>query len=339
MVKTKFCLVGAGSIGRRHLRLLLEREDVEICVAEPLTDRWAEIQSTYPGVTCYASMEEAIEKEKIEAVIIATPHTMHTKMVLHALNAGLHVFCEKPMSDSLEECVAMLSAAEKSSTVLSIGFMFHFDPFIQKVKELLDTKAIGNIVHYSSRFASYNILLCSLTKHQLHTPYSLVMDCIHDSDLLCYLTGKVPDYAFSNALQAGGMELTSPQNIIDTTFRFEDKSMAAHIHFNYIEHPQVHALEIVGDKGYIQGDFMEPSITIGRIDGSREKITITREIDDLYRAQWDSFIKAVHGTGKLENPAKEAIYSTLIMQAQKESAEQGTEVSLHEIAKRYGFDY
>lgn len=339
MEKLKFCLVGAGSIGRRHLRLLQERGDVEMCVVEPFDPSWERVAAECGDVKRHLSMDEALNAQKLDAVLIATPHGMHAAMAIQALKAGVHVFCEKPMSDSMEECVAMLRAAEESGKVFSVGFMFHFDPFVQKVKELINSGRIGTIVHYSSRFATYNTLRCSVTRHQAHTPYSVVMDCIHDTDLLCWFTGRVPDYAFSNAIHAGDLELSSPQNVIDTIYRWESADLAANTHFNYVQYPQVHTLQIAGDRGYIQGDFMAPSITIGGMDGTVEHIALSRDFDDVYRAEWDHFIRAVRGEVEPENPAQSAIFSTLLMQAQKESGMSGAEVSIHEIAARYGFDY
>ncbi len=339
MKKLKFCLAGVGSIGRRHLRLLLERGDIDVCVAEPSDASWSRAAGECGAVERFHSLEDALDAGRPDAVVIATPHGMHAAMAVQALRAGAHVFCEKPMSDSLEDCVKMLRAAEQSDRVFSVGFMFHFDPFVQKVKALIDGGRIGRVVHWSSRFATYNTLLCSVTRHQAHTPYALIMDCIHDTDLLCWLTGRVPDRVFSSAIRAGELELSSPQNIIDCVYRWDSGDLAASTHFNYVQHPQVHTLEIAGDRGYIQGDFMAPSITIGCIDGTIERIPMSRNFDDVYRAEWDHFVRAVRGEAAPENPAGSAIYPTLLMQAQRESAERGTEVSVREIAARYGFHY
>lgn len=337
---TKLCLVGAGSIGRRHLRLLLERSDTSLCVAEPNEACANTVKETFPLVPVYTSMEEAVNAEHCDAVIIATPHTTHVKIALQAMEMGLHVFCEKPMSDSLEECVQLLDAAKKSNKVFSVGFMFRFDPFIQKVKELIDSGKIGKILHYSSRFATYNTLLCSVTKHQQSTPYALVMDCIHDSDLLYYLTGKIPDYAYSSAYKAGEMPLSSPQNFIDTVYRWKDGAMGAHIHFNYVQHPQVHTLEIAGDKGYIQGDFMSATVTVADIGGNIETFSDLRsEFDDVYRNEWEAFLQAVRGLRKAENPPEQAIVSTLLMHSQIESGQSGKEVDVHAIAEKYGYRF
>ena len=337
--KLRFCLVGAGSIGRRHLRLLMERGDVAISVVEPHGPSWERAARECGDPPRIESLEAALDSNAFDAVIIATPHGMHAPMAIKALRAGVHVFCEKPMSDSLEECVSMLRAAEASGGVFSVGFMFHFDPFIQRIKALIDEGSIGRVVHWSSRFATYNTLLCSVTRHQAHTPYSLPMDCIHDTDLLCHLTGRVPDFAFSNAIHGGDLPLSSPQNAIDTIYRWESGDLAAFTHFNYIEHPQVHKLEIAGDRGCISGDFMAPAITVGHLDGKSERIEFSRDFDDVYRAEWDRFIRAVRGEVEPENTARSAIRSTLLMQAQIESAKSGREVSVREIAGRYGYEY
>ena len=139
MNKLKLCLVGVGSIGRRHLRLLNERDDVTLCVVEPFEPSWQRIVEEVGTFERFASLDEALASGNVDAVIISTPHGMHAKMAIQALEAGVHVFCEKPMSDALTECVAMLKAAQKTDKVFSVGFMFHFDPFVRKVKEIVDS--------------------------------------------------------------------------------------------------------------------------------------------------------------------------------------------------------
>lgn len=339
MKKFNFCLVGAGSIGRRHLRLLSEREDVSLCVVESNENSREKIKSEYPSISLYFTMDEAMKTEKLDAFIIATPHALHAPMAIKALDAGINVFCEKPMSDSLSECVAMRNAVERSGKVFSVGFMFRFDPFVLKIKEIIQSGKIGKIVHYYSRFATYNTLLCSVTRHQQNTPYSLIMDCIHDTDLMCFFLGKTPDKVFVNAIKGGDMQLSSPQNVIDTVYSFNNKEVLAGIHYNYVQHPQVHTLEIVGDKGYIQGDFMSADITVGTMDGNVEKISAKREFDNVYRAQWEGFIQALKGEREVENDAVSAMQSILIMQAQKDSILAGKEIDIHQVALQCGFDF
>ena len=215
----------------------------------------------------------------------------------------------------------------------------------QKVKEIIDSGKIGKIIHYSSRFATYNTLCCSVTRHQEHTPYSLVMDCIHDSDLIYHFTGRIPDYAYSVAYKAGDMPLSSPQNFIDTIYRYEGDPMGAHIHFNYVQHPQIHDLQIVGDQGYILGDFMSADVIVGNRDSAdTETFPSTRSVigndfNNVYRAEWSEFLRALRGERKAENPPEQAIVSTLLMHAQIASAESGKEVDIHKLAEANGYHF
>lgn len=337
MNELNFCVAGAGSIGRRHLRLLKERGDIRLSVVEPSEKSWARIVEEMGEFRRFHTLEEALVSGNLDAVVIATPHGMHAEMSIQALDAGVNVFCEKPMSDSVEECMAMQEAVQRSGKVFSVGFMFHFDPFIRKIREILVSGRIGTPVHFYSRLGTYNTLLCSVSRHQAYTPYSIIMDCIHDTDLLCWLTGRVPDYVFMNGIQAGALELTSAPNVIDAVYRYADGTFAAHSHFNYVQHPQVHTLEITGDRGYIQGDFMTARITAATFGGKMEIVTAERQFDDVYRAEWEWFVKAVRGETSPENPAASAILPTLLMHAQMESARNGREADVREIAERYGF--
>jgi len=152
--------------------------------------------------------------------------------------------------------------------------MFHFDPYVQTVKQLIESGRIGTLLHYYSRSATYTTLKNSITHHQAYTPCSILMDCIHDTDLLRWLTGRVPDYVFARGIQAGDMALNSFPNIVDAMYRYDGKDFSAHAHYNYVQSPQVRELEIVGGKGYIQGDFIEPAITVGTMDGNVKKLSL-----------------------------------------------------------------
>ena len=339
MGKKRICVVGAGSIGRRHIRLLNERDDVSLSIVEPFEKSYQRIVDEIGTFRRFESIEEALASGEVDAVAIATPHGMHADMAIKALNAGTDVFCEKPMSDSLPDCVKMLEAVRKSGRVFQTGFMFRFDPFIKKMKEIIESGRIGDVVYYSSRFCSYNILLCSVTKHQKDHPYSLPMDTIHDTDLLHYFTGRIPDRVYACGYQAGNLEFSSAPNFLDVIYRYDDGKLGAMSHFDYVVHPQVHDLMIAGDKGYIGGDCMTGEITVGSTDGSKETLTVSRDGDDIYRAEWQSFIEAINGEHSPENPAESAIVATLLLQCQIDSAKNGKEVDVAEVARSAGFVY
>ena len=87
------------------------------------------------------------------------------------------------------------------------------------------------------------------------------------------------------------------------------------------------------------GDCMTGEITVGSTDGSKETLTVSRDGDDIYRAEWQSFIEAINGEHSPENPAESAIVATLLLQCQIDSAKAGKEVDVAEVARSAGFVY
>jgi len=85
-------------------------------------------------------------------------------------------------------------------------------------------------------------------------------------------------------------------------------------------------------------------VTVGSREGTKETIVNTRscintDFNNVYRSEWNEFLRAVRGERKAENPPEQAIVSTLLMYSQIESAKAGHEVSIHEIAEKYGYQY
>ena len=107
MAKRRIAVVGCGSIGRRHARVLSARQElaVELCESHP--DHLQRALREVGEVPTHASFESLLATRP-ELVVIATPHRLHAEMSIRSLQAGCHVLCEKPMSDSLAQARRML---------------------------------------------------------------------------------------------------------------------------------------------------------------------------------------------------------------------------------------
>jgi predicted dehydrogenase len=145
-------LVGAGNISRMHLDgygkfpgrcKIAALVDIETGYAE-------QRKKEYPFLAdakVYTSHRDMLASGGIDIVDICTPPFCHAGIAVDSLNAGKHVIVEKPMAASLEECDAMIAAAEKSGTVLSVIAQNRFRNEVSKLKQTLDTGKIGKIVH------------------------------------------------------------------------------------------------------------------------------------------------------------------------------------------------
>jgi predicted dehydrogenase len=97
----KILVVGVGSIGKRHLGLLLDMGFRDIVVCDAQKTRLDEVQNIYPGLREFQDYTTAF-KEDLDVVFICTPPHLHTNILAKAVDNGCHVFCEKPLAMNLE---------------------------------------------------------------------------------------------------------------------------------------------------------------------------------------------------------------------------------------------
>ncbi len=145
MEKVKVCLIGCGRAGMIHARnyagKVKNAELTALCDPFEASLKAAAEEISVPYV--YTDYREAIKNPEIDAVVVVTPTGLHREIVIAAAEAGKHVFCEKPMADSEEECEEMIEACRKNHVKLQLGFMRRFDKSFRRGKELLDAGAAG----------------------------------------------------------------------------------------------------------------------------------------------------------------------------------------------------
>jgi len=320
----RIIVVGLGSIGRRHARLLNARGDlaVELCEPEPanLELAYAEVAPAEAGgrLPTYRNYDEAL-RTRPQMVVIATPHGLHCEQTVQALEQGIHVLCEKPMSDRLEDARMMLAAGERagqrSGTVLSVGFMLHFHPLLARLRQLVEDGTLGTIlqVHYS--VGSYITLVNSRSRYQAALEGALLLDYAHQPDFIHWLLGEKPRGVTMAAVQGGQFEHTSMPNVLALTCDYE-RPLLTTVSLNYAQMPQRSACEVIGDRGWALAEVEKQTLRIGlRADSSEREERIPVERDNLYRTEHQVFLDAVAGLREPSSPASEAVVSMEITDA------------------------
>jgi predicted dehydrogenase len=141
----RICLIGAGRAGAVHALNLHERvHDARVvAVVDGERDRAVELAARVGGAAVHTDAAEAIAATGLDAVVIATPTPSHRDLAVLAAGAGLHVFCEKPMALDVAECDDMRAAAERSGTLLQLGFVRRFQPEFAEAKARIEAGEIG----------------------------------------------------------------------------------------------------------------------------------------------------------------------------------------------------
>ncbi len=149
---------GFGAHVKRLTKLQVEGEPIELAavcdVYNVHVDRAvAHIEKeTGKAPNKYEDYLEMIEKEDLDAVCIGTPDHWHAKQAIDCLSKGLHVYCEKPMTKTVEEAVAVLRAWQKSGKVMQVGVQSTSLPLWPQVNELLREGKIGKVLTYQTEF-------------------------------------------------------------------------------------------------------------------------------------------------------------------------------------------
>ena len=144
--KVRMGIVGVGSRGQYHMRNLRSLPNVEVTA---LCDNYAvhleQAAAICPSARICTDYRQVLERNDVEAVLIATPPDMHAEITIAALEAGKHTFCEKSMALSPAECLAMYEAYRRTGKVLYIGQQRLFDPKYIRAMEMVHAGMLGEI--------------------------------------------------------------------------------------------------------------------------------------------------------------------------------------------------
>lgn len=151
--KLRIGIIGTGGIAHVHMAAYKQFEDVEIVggadivpgKAKEFFEKW-----NLPKAQAFESARELIKNVEMDGVSVCTYNTTHADCTIAALEAGIHVQCEKPMSFTLQESVDMVKASRKANKILTIGFQPRYDISRRKVDDIINSGALGKIYFIQS---------------------------------------------------------------------------------------------------------------------------------------------------------------------------------------------
>lgn len=160
-----------------------------------------------------ASYQELVARQDIEWVFIGSWNCFHADQVIAAFEAGKNVFCEKPLATTAEDCVRILAAWRKSGRQFSIGFTLRYSPFYRKLKEILQSGKIGELVSMEfNETLSFNhggYINGNWRRLRENAGTHLLEKCCHDIDLVNWFVGAKAKRVAS----FGGCNFFKPENI------------------------------------------------------------------------------------------------------------------------------
>ena len=264
-------VIGYGYWGPNLVRNFSELPKAKVStIADFKPELLSKAQNRYPAIEVTTNCQDIFTNSSIDAVAIATPVHTHFDLAIAALKAGKHVFVEKPMTVNSEQANRLIDEAQKRNLVLMVDHTFVYTGAVKKMRELVDSKQLGDIYYYDS--VRVNL---GLFQHDVNVLWDLA---VHDLSIMNYILPSQP-YAVS----ATGVSHIpgEPENIAYLTLFFAN-NLIAHINVNWLAPVKVRRTLIGGSQKMVVFDDLEPSeklkvydkgITLnGNPDSNTEKV-------------------------------------------------------------------
>lgn len=332
MKAINYGIIGLGFFGEKHTEAFQSIPGVKLAaVCTRRTDRLRDVAEKFNVSKTYTDYNALLNNPEIDAVSIVTHINDHRDITIAALKSGKHVFLEKPMAATPEDCDAIIAAAESARGIFMVGHICRFDPRVALAKEAVDEGRIGKIV---SMHATRN-LPSFIGAGVLDKISPLMGDGIHDVDIMLWLTRdritsvyaqnvrvrdyRYPDIGWAMCRFAGGAV-----GVIETVWALPDTTPFA-----------IDArMEIIGDKGALYIDCGNAGLTINDAKGMHKPDTVYwpnlyGQRAGVLRSELNYFIECIQAGRKPEviTPS-ESRAAVAAMCAAEQSAASGKVVNL-----------
>ena len=342
----RFLVVGLGGIGQRHVQNIrhLYGNSVEILAARVrglnhvLNDKLeivaGEVEARY-GIARFPSVADALE-QRPDAVLVCNPTSMHVETATEAVNAGSHVFIEKPLSNSMKGVDALAAKIERNKLAGLVGYQMRFHPCLIRLRSLIESGILGPLLTVRAEIGEYlpgwhryeNYRDMYASRRSLGG--GVILSQIHEIDFLSSLVG-LPRRVFA----IGGHLSSLDIDVEDTAStlmecEFDGRSLPVHLHQDYLQRPASRICEVVGENAKATIDFTRHTLEVVGPDGRLPDSFIAQgfERNDLFLDEMKHFVECVRGEAEPIVTVAEAALSLRVALAARESIDTGKVVTL-----------
>lgn len=319
-------VIGGGSIGKRHSRNLLTLGNKNIFVVEPNEARAKDEIEKALGLKTFRSLEDAFAQEKIDIAFVCSPPTFHLEQALFCAQKGCDLFVEKPISHSLEKTDELLKVIEEKKLITMMGSNWKFYPLFEKMKELLDSNAVGKILSARCQFGFY--LPDWHPWEDYRKGYSanekmgggVLLDS-HEFDYLTWFLGDVKKIVcFADRV---GDITVDTEDVAEVIVKFESGAIGE-LHFDYLQRFYQRNFEFFGETGTIKWDTNEKKVVLLVKDKEKQEFALANDYDinEMYIEEVRYFLNCAEKRQETITSAEHGVGILKLISAAKESAKQ-----------------
>jgi predicted dehydrogenase len=334
---TRVALVGLGAMGRNHLRVLSEIEDATlVAVCDQDESAVAAASRTY-GMAGYRSWREMLEREQLEAVVVAVPTRFHLEVGLAVLGRGLHLLVEKPIAATLEEGRALVQAALRARRLLAVGHIERFNPAVRELQRRIAAGELGRVfqVHarregpFPARIRDVGVVIDLAT---------------HDLDVMCHIVGSDVSRLFAETEQRIH---TEHEDMLNALLKFESGAVGV-LQVNWLTPTKIRELSVLGERGLFLVNYLTQELTHfknAEVEGGGKALNHLRTVSEgevirfpvvqsePLRLELQSFLRAVRDGGSVEVDGDAGLRALHLALALMTSASEARTIGREELSR------
>jgi len=258
-------VVGAGSIGRRHLanlrKLCPASRIVVLCRPESADDTLLTLGADHVVASLAAALDE-----RPHIAVIANPAPLHVSVAQQMADIGCHLLVEKPFSDRIDGVDRLIDTCDAKGLVLMVGYNLRFFPSLQEMASLIANDAVGRVLHVSAEVAQYlpdwrpNSDYRQGVTAQSKLGGGALLELSHEIDIALWMGGAIVEVAASLD-RVGDLEIDT-DDCVDLLLKFESGARGS-IHMDLLQRVPVRRCRVVGTTGTLEWDGIADRLRCG----------------------------------------------------------------------------
>jgi len=317
--------VGLGWWGKTLANSIQDSDKINVVMATTRTLNNIEDYCKEINAEIASSYDEIVNSDKVDAVILATPHSKHLEQIVQAVNNGKHVFVEKPITLTAADAKIAYDEAKKNNKVLAVGFNRRFHPNFIKIVEMIKNNELGKVLHIEGTINAPGLWMYapeSWRSNAAETPAGGMTGMgIHIIDQMIASNGNISS---AYAQTAKVIKMGDLDEITSVLFKFENgstgylgTSIASSIFYNF---------RVIAENGTIE--IIERDLSVMKYTPREGDITTTTNSANMCKNELEAFADAINGVAPYPVTADEGIHGAAVFEAVINSAEKETLVKI-----------
>jgi predicted dehydrogenase len=331
----RLLIVGLGSIGKRHARLVRELIPGVRIVA---LRHQSQTDMAVHGIdSCVTSMDEALQFSP-QAAVIANPSSHHLEVALPLARAGVHLLVEKPIASAIRDVSELIDVCRERNVTLMTGYNLRFLPCLQRFRELLEKDTIGRVLSVRAEIGQFLPSWRSAVDYrqsvsaQAALGGGVLLELSHEIDYLRWLFGEME---WVSAIQSRQSDLDidvedTAHLVFGFTHATGEVPVIVALNMDFIRHDTTRCCTAIGETGSLRWNAVAGTVEIFEQGGIawRTLFTHQQQRDESYLAELRHFLKCVNDGGPPIVSGDDGLAVLRVIEAARHSSSSGAVVAI-----------